>query len=177
MKTPRSPILLVVLACTILVPLNQVSVSLAQIGTVVSHQKISEEDGGFSGLLTTGAGLGASCAPLGDFDGDGVADLVAGSPGDTEAGTQTGSIWLLFLNGDGTVKNHQKINALHGNFTGGLDLADGFGTGVSALGDLDGDGVTDIAVGAFYDDDGGFNKGAVWIFSSILTVPSNRTRR
>ena len=34
---------------------------------------------------------------------------------------------------------------------------------VAALGDLDGDGVGDLAVGAACDDDGGTDRGAVWI--------------
>jgi len=34
---------------------------------------------------------------------------------------------------------------------------------VTALGDLDQDGIVDMAVGAFVDDDGGTNRGAVWV--------------
>ncbi len=34
---------------------------------------------------------------------------------------------------------------------------------MGSLGDLDGDGVSDLAVGAFADDDGGLNRGAVWV--------------
>ncbi len=34
---------------------------------------------------------------------------------------------------------------------------------MTSLGDLDGDGVQDLAVGASSDDDGGFSRGAVWI--------------
>ena len=34
---------------------------------------------------------------------------------------------------------------------------------MAALGDLDGDGVGDLAVGALGDDDGGSARGAVWV--------------
>jgi hypothetical protein len=34
---------------------------------------------------------------------------------------------------------------------------------MTSLGDLDGDGVGDLAVGADLDDDGGLDRGAVWI--------------
>ena len=34
---------------------------------------------------------------------------------------------------------------------------------MAALGDLDGDGVGDLAVGAPRDDDGGTDRGAVWV--------------
>ena len=63
----------------------------------------------------------------------------------------------------GEVLFHQKISDTAGGFTGGLHNNDFFGVAAAALGDLDGDGVTDLAVGAVNDDDGGFNRGAVWI--------------
>ncbi len=63
----------------------------------------------------------------------------------------------------GTVKAHQKISDLQGGFTGILDNEDRFGVSVANLGDLDGDGVMDLAVGAPLDDDGGNDRGAVWI--------------
>ena len=44
-----------------------------------------------------------------------------------------------------------------------MDGNDVFGFSVTNLGDLDGDGVTDIAVGAILDDDGDDDAGAVWI--------------
>ena len=39
----------------------------------------------------------------------------------------------------------------------------GFGVSVDSLGDLDGDGVGDLAVGALGDDDDGTDRGAVWV--------------
>ncbi len=44
-----------------------------------------------------------------------------------------------------------------------LGNSDHFGRSAASLGDLDGDAVGDLAVGAVLDDDGGFNRGAVWI--------------
>ena len=55
---------------------------------------------------------------------------------------------VLFLNPNGTVKGHQKISSTDGGFTGSLDNWDTFGHSVANLGDLDGDGTTDIVVGA-----------------------------
>ena len=60
----------------------------------------------------------------------------------------------------------QKISALHGGLTeagGSLDNSDIFGNSVAAIGDLNGDGVPDLAVGAYRDDDGGADKGAVYV--------------
>ena len=74
---------------------------------------------------------------------------------------------MLFLRSDGTVKTHQKISHTKGFFTGTLDDNDHFGASVASLGDLDDDGVVDLAIGMPLDDDGGAtltaNRGAVWV--------------
>jgi hypothetical protein len=86
-----------------------------------------------------------------------------GNFGDDDGGTDRGAVWVLLLNTDGTVKSHQKISSTEGGFTGALDNRDSFGRSVTSLGDLDGDGVIDLAVGAARDDDGGADRGAVWL--------------
>ena len=134
-------------------------------GSVKSHQKISATQGGFTGTLDVGDFFGTSVVSIGDHDGDGVGDLAVGATGDDDGGfnTNRGAVWLLFLNADGTVKSHQKISAIEGGFTGTLDKRAAFGSSVASLGDLDGDGVGDLAVGARGDSDGGFEVGAVWV--------------
>ena len=47
----------------------------AQPGWVLSHQKISSTEGGFTEILDDGDLFGWSAASLGDLDGDGVGDL------------------------------------------------------------------------------------------------------
>jgi hypothetical protein len=135
----------------------------AAFGEVKSHQKISDTEGGFSGILDNYDGFGRSVASLGDLDGDGVADLVVGADGDGDGGAGRGAVWVLFLNSNGTVKAHQKISDTEGDFSGILGNVDEFGQETAGIGDLDGDGVADLAVGARGDDDGGTNRGAVWI--------------
>jgi hypothetical protein len=123
--------------------------------------------GGFGGQLEIGDQFGRRLAPLGDLDGDGIADLACGAYGDDDGSAQRGAVWIVFLNPDGTVKAEQKISQTQGNFGGQLRPGDSFGASVAALGDLDGDGVTDLAVGASYNDisstDLNENQGAVWI--------------
>ncbi|MCH7868994.1 MAG: FG-GAP repeat protein [Myxococcales bacterium] len=132
-------------------------------GTVKSHQKISDTAGGFTGVLSDFDKFGHYAASLGDLDGDTVIDLVVSETGDDFFFPNRGAVWILFMNTDGTVKSHQKISDTDGSFTGPLDAFDSFGIAPSSLGDLDGDGVVDIAVGARNDDDGDVDSGAVWI--------------
>ncbi len=132
-------------------------------GTVKAHQKISDTEGGFTGTLDDNDRFGFSAALLGDLDGDGVGDLAVGAYQDDDGGFNRGAVWILFLNTDGTVKTHQKISDTEGGFTGTLDDGDGFAISVASLGDHDGDGVGDLTAGAFRDDDGDTNRGAVWV--------------
>ena len=139
-------------------------------GTVKSEQKISETAGGFTGDLNLGR-FGTSIASLGDLDGDEISDIAVGAPEDNDGASHAGAVWVLFLNANGTVKSYQKISATEGGFTGLLDGEDLFGTSAAYLGDLDGDGVADLAVSATMDDDGATDAGALW----ILFLNSNGT--
>lgn len=130
---------------------------------VLSHQKISNTDGGLVGPLAAGDRFGVSVAPIGDLDGDGVTDIAVGAFHDDVGGHDVGSVWVLFMNTDGTVKAENRIGSGLGGFTGVLGDNDRFGISVCPLGDLDGDGILDLAVGARGDGPGGPGHGAVWL--------------
>jgi hypothetical protein len=59
--------------------------------------------------------------------------------------------------------NYQKISATSGNFSNVLSAGDKFGVSITKIGDLDNDGVTDIAVGAYGDNTVGNQAGAFYI--------------
>ncbi len=82
----------------------------AQPGWVLSHQKISDTEGGFTGTLNDMDLFGWSAASLGDLDGDGVGDLAVGAIGDDDGGTPPVDTCNLSLNTDGKVKSEQKIS-------------------------------------------------------------------
>jgi hypothetical protein len=132
-------------------------------GSVKAQQRIGPGEGGFTGVLDPRDWFGRSVAALGDFDLDGIEDVAVGAPQDDDGATDAGAVWLLFLDRDGTVRAHRKISAVEGGFGGILSTNDRFGCSIAALGDFDGDGVPDLAVGARNDDDGGSDKGALWI--------------
>ena len=141
-------------------------------GTVKSQVKISDGLGGLAGgTLGVSDGFGLSLAALGDLDGDGIGDLAVGALLST-TGTYRGAVYVLLLNADGTVKSQQKISDGAGGVPADtFDDLDGFGHSISNLGDLDGDGVVDLAVGAFNDENGDASEGAVY----ILMLNSNGT--
>ncbi|MCP3906108.1 MAG: hypothetical protein GY715_20995 [Planctomycetes bacterium] len=129
-------------------------------GQVQGEQKITEMLGGFMGDLDANDLFGASVASIGDLDDDGIEDLAVGAPGDDDGGTNRGAVWILFMNADRTVKAEQKISDTIGGFGGALANGDRFGRSVAGLGDFDGDGVEDLAVGVPFSV-GGF--GSFWI--------------
>jgi len=127
---------------------------------------------GFS--LGVNSFFGASCACLGDLNGDGMPDLAVGAREVSDGAYQAGAVYILFLTTTGTAASFQKLSPLYGAPAGfALDDGDKFGWSVGALGDLDGDGVADLAIGSNLDDDGGSNCGAVYIF--FLTTAGTAT--
>ena len=133
---------------------------------VIAEQKISSTAGLFAGPLSNGDNFGRSVASLGDFDGDGTDDVVVGAVLDDDNGADRGAVWILLLNPNGTVKSSHKISDSQGNFSGGLANGDHFGISAVALGDLDNNGVTDIAVGANH------HRGSGAVFILFLQRPA-----
>ncbi|MGQ0551758.1 MAG: hypothetical protein ACT4PU_00895 [Planctomycetota bacterium] len=134
-----------------------------QPGESLDSRRLSSTAGAFAGSLADSDLFGGAVADIGDLDLDGVDDIVVGAMWDNDGGPNRGAVWVLFLKPNGTVKSHQKISDLAGGFTGVLDDDDQFGVSVALVGDLNSDGVQDIIVGANKDDDGGTDRGAVWI--------------
>ncbi|RMH04190.1 MAG: hypothetical protein D6702_03660, partial [Planctomycetota bacterium] len=91
------------------------------------------------------ADLGWSVAGLGDTDGDGVPDPAYGAPlADPSGLASAGSVWIVSgLDG----AERLRID--------GAAAGDRFGWSLAAVGDVDGDGVDDLLVGAPQADPGG----------------------
>ena len=115
--------------------------------------------------LGNGWWFGWSVENVGDIDGDGKNEIAAGAILDPSGGDQKGAVNIMFMNddGSGSVDSTVEINDLTTNGPT-LNNGDRFGYSIANIGDLDGDGFGDLAVGAAYDDgDGGTNRGAVHI--------------
>ena len=132
-------------------------------GKVDQQQKISDSAGGFGGTLSDDDLFGSALAGTSDLDGNGTLDLAVGVPGNDNGGPDRGGVWILFLDAEGKVQEQQKIADDTGGFKGDLKDDDRFGSAVTDIGDVNGDGIPDLAVGAPDSDDGSENAGAVWI--------------
>jgi len=110
--------------------------------------------------------FGSSVANLGDLDGDGVIDLAVGADQDENGEASEGALYILFMHTNGSVNTSVKISdGLEGFNPSALNASDFFGSSVANLGDLDGDGIIDLAVGARFDENSEAGEGAVYILS------------
>ena len=121
------------------------------LGQCVSHQK----------FITEGSGnFGVSMDNVADINADGTVDLLVGA---YAAESWQGIAYVCFLQNSGLLLSYQIISTSQGSFTGVLNPDDRFSAGISRLGDLDQDTFPDCMIGAFFDDDGGYNTGAVYV--------------
>lgn len=128
-------------------------------GTVKSNQKISMLAGGFTDTLYAGSFFGYGVAGVGDYNSDGIPDIAVSA-----TKVPNSVIYILHLDTNGTVKSYVKNQ----NITS---------QGLSAIGDLDGDGRIDIVACNPSSNNGGNGRGAIKIlfFNTNSRVVNSRT--
>ena len=102
--------------------------------------------------------LGASVSPAGDIDGDGCYDFLVGSLSDNTGTTNAGSVGLFYGPITGTV-SFTTADAIYGGEANG----DWAGFSSHGGGDVNGDGVSDLLVGAYKEDTAGAGAGAAYL--------------
>jgi len=118
-------------------------------GFVNSYQRIGRNDGNFPGTLNTNYHFGCSVTGLEDINQDGIPDMAVGAYGSDQGGSFKGAVWFLYLEEDGTVgEGAFAINGEHPLMITTLNDFDYLGWSVNEIGDLDGDGRNEVAVGA-----------------------------
>ncbi len=105
---------------------------------------------------------GTSVAAIGDVNGDGVGEFAIGTAPTTSAGVLEGAGLVRVVSGsDGTV-----VYTVYGSHQ-----ATGFGSVVAAIGDADGDGVPDFAIGEPLSDEAADDAGSMHLVSGLDGAP------
>jgi hypothetical protein len=113
-----------------------------------------------------GDNFGRSVSTAGDVNGDGFSDLIVGAYYNDAGGANAGRAYVYY-GGPGADTTPDLT------FTGEASN-DYFGSSVSTAGDVNGDGFSDLIVGAFYNDAGGANAGRAYVYyggSAADTIP------
>jgi Ca2+-binding RTX toxin-like protein len=131
-------------------------------GTPVDLSDASAGTGGFAIQgRPQGEIAGSSVDGIGDVNGDGLDDLLVGA---YRFSGQTGSAYVVFGKADGTtVELADVFNGNGGFFIRPDQTGQGLGNAISSAGDVNGDGIDDMIIGASRDDTGGFDSGAAFV--------------
>ncbi len=129
---------------------------------------------------------GSSVSAAGDVNGDGVDDLIIGTYGADPNGYATGASYVVFgdrgVGNGGTVElsaldgsNGFVLNGIPASDNSSFPVGDYSGRSVSTAGDVNGDGIDDLLIGAHGADPNGDRSGASYVVFGASGVGSGGT--
>ena len=108
--------------------------------------------------------LGYSVSGVGDINGDGIDDLIIGVPYNDDGGSGAGQAYVIYgVAGTPGTLDVTTLTAAQGFAIQGDTVGDNAGFSVSGAGDVNGDGINDLIIGAVNGDDGGSNSGEAYV--------------
>ncbi|MEH2283600.1 MAG: hypothetical protein V7K90_20100 [Nostoc sp.] len=108
---------------------------------------------------------GHSVSSAGDINGDGIDDLIIGALGADPNGEKSGQSYVVFGKSTGwsATLNLSDLNGANGFALNGIAARDYSGWSVSSAGDINGDGIDDLIIGAFGASPNGFQSGQSYV--------------
>ena len=108
---------------------------------------------------------GRSVAAAGDINGDGLGDLIIGAEGAHPHGIFSGSSYVVFGRSTGFASaiTLSSLNGSTGFRLDGVALYDSSGRSVAAAGDINGDGLGDLIIGANFANPSGNDSGSSYV--------------
>ena len=122
---------------------------------------------------SSGDEAGDALLALGDYDGDGAYDLVIGACNEDAGGSGAGAVYVL-LGSAGPPSGSQDLSSASVKLTG-MAAGDLAGQALALLGDVDGDGLDDLGVGAPGNDDAHSGAGAAFLVTGVTISSGTKT--
>ena len=116
--------------------------------------------------ISDGDRCGYSVSSAGDINGDGLDDILIGAPAGPNGRDSAGKTYVIFGNaqlGQSGVFDLSTLNGVNGCVINGINPSDRSGFSVSGAGDINGDALGDILIGAPDADPNGPGSGAAYV--------------
>ena len=140
--------------------------STSGFGSSVELSSLDGTNGFAINGIDAGDQAGHALSDAGDLNGDGIDDIIIGARfADPNSNTNAGETYVIFGStaGFGATLELSSLNGTNGFTINGIDAYDEAGHSVSNAGDVNGDGIDDLLIGARFADPNGSNSGESYI--------------